>query len=270
MRVTPQGDAVVAGRAAPGAEVTLRDNGAPVGTAKADAQGQFVITPAQPIPPGAGELSLSARSATGEETKGNAPVAVLVPQPTPASPAPAATAVLTSPSAAPRVLQAPPPPAPGPAVTLDAVDYDASGAIRFGGRAPPGHSVRVYVDNAPIGDATADPSGAWGLTPTQKLAEGDHTLRADLMAPGQANVEARVELPFHRAAIPARMAEETRMTVQPGQNLWRIARATYGQGIRYTDIFAANRSQIRDPDLIYPGQVFALPGATPSSAKTSK
>jgi nucleoid-associated protein YgaU len=38
-----------------------------------------------------------------------------------------------------------------------------------------------------------------------------------------------------------------------------LARRTYGEGIRYTTIFEANKNQIKDPDLIYPGQVFALP-----------
>jgi nucleoid-associated protein YgaU len=47
--------------------------------------------------------------------------------------------------------------------------------------------------------------------------------------------------------------------VQPGQNLWRIARQTYGRGVRYTVIYAANRDVIRDPNMIFPGQVFALP-----------
>lgn len=47
--------------------------------------------------------------------------------------------------------------------------------------------------------------------------------------------------------------------VSRGENLWRISRRVYGQGIRYTMIFGANKEQIRDPDLIYPGQVFVLP-----------
>lgn len=48
--------------------------------------------------------------------------------------------------------------------------------------------------------------------------------------------------------------------IRRGDNLWTIARRVYGEGMRYTQIFEANASQIRDPDLIYPGQVFALPG----------
>ncbi|MEM7653505.1 MAG: LysM peptidoglycan-binding domain-containing protein, partial [Pseudomonadota bacterium] len=51
----------------------------------------------------------------------------------------------------------------------------------------------------------------------------------------------------------------TTVTIVPGNNLWTIARETYGDGIAYTVIFRANSDQIRDPDLIYPGQVFALP-----------
>ena len=47
--------------------------------------------------------------------------------------------------------------------------------------------------------------------------------------------------------------------MQPGNSLWRIARRNYGEGIRYTVIYQANREQIRDPDLIYPGQVFEVP-----------
>ncbi|WP_029042467.1 LysM peptidoglycan-binding domain-containing protein [Cucumibacter marinus] len=47
--------------------------------------------------------------------------------------------------------------------------------------------------------------------------------------------------------------------IRRGDNLWTIARRVYGRGIRYTTIYQANQSQIRDPDLIFPGQVFDLP-----------
>lgn len=48
--------------------------------------------------------------------------------------------------------------------------------------------------------------------------------------------------------------------VSRGDNLWRISQRTYGKGVRYTVIYGANQEQIRNPDLIYPGQVFVLPG----------
>ena len=53
------------------------------------------------------------------------------------------------------------------------------------------------------------------------------------------------------------------MIIQPGNNLWRLSRQVYGKGIQYTVIYEANKDQIRDPDLIYPGQVFVMPPAAP-------
>ncbi|WP_157699608.1 LysM peptidoglycan-binding domain-containing protein [Pseudorhodoplanes sinuspersici] len=55
---------------------------------------------------------------------------------------------------------------------------------------------------------------------------------------------------------------DTRVVVR-GDSLWRISQATYGHGKRYTEIFTANRSQIRNPNLIYPDQIFVLPNALP-------
>jgi nucleoid-associated protein YgaU len=52
-------------------------------------------------------------------------------------------------------------------------------------------------------------------------------------------------------------------TVSRGDSLWRISRKAYGSGYRYTEIHRANQEQIRDPDLIYPGQIFVLPKLKP-------
>ena len=48
-------------------------------------------------------------------------------------------------------------------------------------------------------------------------------------------------------------------TVSRGDSLWRISRLTYGAGTRYAVIYRANREQIRNPNLIYPGQIFVVP-----------
>ncbi|MCC6983998.1 MAG: LysM peptidoglycan-binding domain-containing protein, partial [Bauldia sp.] len=63
-------------------------------------------------------------------------------------------------------------------------------------------------------------------------------------------------------AAPAPLPDT--VTIRRGDNLWIIARRVYGAGIRYTTIYEANRDQIRDPDLIYPGQVFILPPPDPA------
>ena len=71
------------------------------------------------------------------------------------------------------------------------------------------------------------------------------------------------------AAIVPEVAKEPEVTkeivtgssviIRKGDSLWRVSRRHYGEGIRYTTIFDANREQIRDPHLIFPGQVFDIP-----------
>jgi nucleoid-associated protein YgaU len=54
-----------------------------------------------------------------------------------------------------------------------------------------------------------------------------------------------------------------KIVIQPGNSLWRISRVIYGRGVEYTTIYQANKEQIRNPNLIYPGQIFATPGVVP-------
>ena len=72
----------------------------------------------------------------------------------------------------------------------------------------------------------------------------------------------------HLAAGPTRagavfVPEISTARITRGDNLWRISQRAYGRGERYTVIYDANQSQIRDPDLIYPGQIFVLPTGKP-------
>ena len=263
VRVTPSGSAVLAGRAEPGAEVVVRDGAAAVGRTTADARGEWVIVPAAPLPQGARELTVASAPAGapagGAETKADASVLIAVPAPAPATAPsadkPAAIAVLLPNQGAPRVLAAPGAPAK---LGLGTVDYDDRGEIRFAGTAAPNAPVRVYVDNAPAGDAQADAQGQWSLTPRDVVSGGVHQLRVDQLSTA-GRVQSRVELPFQRTTLPPEALAQGRVVVQPGQSLWRLARTAYGSGVRYTVIYLANREQIRDPRLIYPGQAFSVP-----------
>ncbi len=210
--------------------------------------------------------------------KPEAEVAAVAPQPDPAPSPPAAST----------------PAAPGPApasVSLDAVDYNDQGDIVFTGRGTPGETVRLYVDNGVAGDALVGPDGKWTWSGEGTIAPGRHTLRADQIGAG-AKVTSRVELPFMRetpqavaAAQPQAVPQPTtetaaaqpadpgapaaqqpgRIVIQPGNNLWNISRVLYGKGTQYTVIYEANRDLIRDPSLIYPGQIFQTPGTTAPS-----
>ena len=66
------------------------------------------------------------------------------------------------------------------------------------------------------------------------------------------------------AATPAK-PKEGRVVIQPGNNLWRISRVLYGDGSKFTMLYEANKDQIRDPNRIYPGQVFKTPKVAPTA-----
>jgi len=150
-------------------------------------------------------------------------------------------------------------------VALDTISYDDKGEVQLQGRAGAREDgktvVRVYVDNQPVADADVQEDGTWASTLPQ-VAAGVYTLRVDQLN-AQGRVTSRAETPFKReekeqlAAAPPQKARV--VTVQPGSTLWAIARERYGEGILYVRVFNANRDRIRDPDLIYPGQVFDLP-----------
>ena len=152
---------------------------------------------------------------------------------------------------------------------ISAIDYNDAGRAVLSGRAPAGARLFVYVDNVPAGEAVADEDGSWSFTPSSAIAEGLHVIRVD-QVDETGKVLARVETPFEQAKV--RLAEGSvngdgttlsaagrTIVVQPGNSLWKMARESYGEGVRYTVIYEANKDQIANPDLIYPGQVFSVP-----------
>jgi len=148
-------------------------------------------------------------------------------------------------------------------VALDAISYSPQGEVQLAGRGQGDGFVRVYLDNAPVATLPIENDGNW-RTDLPAVDSGVYTLRIDEVD-GEGNVTSRVETPFKRedeAVIAENATPEIRIsavTVQPGSTLWAISRERYGDGVLYVRVFEANRDRIRDPDLIYPGQVFTLP-----------
>jgi nucleoid-associated protein YgaU len=263
VRVNPRGNAVIAGRAKPNSMVTVYDDEREIGTVIADSRGEWVLLPQDPLAPGSRELTLSAKDEKGAVSGSEQSVVLVVPdqkQRQEGEEASSAVAVLVpKEGGGGTVLQAPEQDEgiAQDGLSLDIIDYDDSGQVVIGGRAPSGANVHVYIDNEPMGGAVANADGRWEVRPKQPVSPGLHTLRVDQVAPPDARVVARVETPFSRASFAE--AAPGSVVVQPGNSLWRIARRSYGEGVRYTLIFEANKEQIGDPDLIYPGQVFVLP-----------
>ncbi|MDE6123719.1 MAG: LysM peptidoglycan-binding domain-containing protein [Eubacterium sp.] len=72
--------------------------------------------------------------------------------------------------------------------------------------------------------------------------------------------KAAVQVTRETSKSPAPAANKT-YTVKKGDCLWNIAKKYYGNGAKYTLIYNANKSKIKNPNLIYPGQVLTIPSA---------
>ena len=62
-----------------------------------------------------------------------------------------------------------------------------------------------------------------------------------------------------RMTVEAPQPAATFYTVRPGDSLSKIAKAHYGDPMKYPEIFEANKPMLSDPDRIYPGQVLRIP-----------
>ena len=318
-RVAPDGEAVVAGLAAPSSRVEVLVDGSAVAAGDAGASGEFAIlfTLAPNDQPSLMWLSMTLPDGAlvvSEEMVALAPIAgppiaVAAGEAAPnaeagqgaadvAQATPPAALLLTDEGAV--VLQdaSPPKTAIGSSVMIDTIAYSPGGDVQVGGHGAPGAGLRLYLDNAEMAVGLVPEDGRWQVT-LGDTPPGIYTLRVDqLDAAGK--VTSRFETPFKRetlealaavaggegavakplaelapegtavpdattpvptepaAVVPPEPAPVT-ITVQPGFTLWGIAQERYGDGVFYVQVFEANRDKIRDPDLIYPGQVFAVP-----------
>jgi len=296
-RIEPTGEAVIAGRATPGASVELLRNGEVHDRAVADQSGQFVIVPPR-LPSGTYDLTLRSRQPDGKQitSKQNVAVALepkatdrpVVALITPNKP----TIMLSQPAAATK-------PAAG-AVVVEAVEIEPGGKFHVSGQARPGAALRLYLNDSFITSVTAAADGRFAVTINEGVAPGSYRVRVD-EASSSGSVLARAEVPFNvpdtmvTASVPAQgtaskrsesaaaqqpqlaaagaivlpdrgspssavvVPKITTTTVSRGDSLWRLSQLSYGAGTRYAVIYKANREQIRNPNLIYPGQVFVLP-----------
>jgi nucleoid-associated protein YgaU len=289
-RIEPSGEAVIAGRAAPGATVELLRNGEVHDRAVADKSGQFVIVPPK-LPSGTYDLTLRSKAPDGtvatskqhvttalEPRSTDRPVVALV---TPDKP----TVVLSQPGA----------PKPAGAVVVETVEIEGGGKFHVSGLARPGATLRLYLNDSFITGVTAGADGRFAVTINEGVAPGSYRVRLD-EASSSGSVRARAEVPFSvpdtTASVTAQATASKRpdiagprlaaagatvlpdsssppstvvvpkiatTTVSRGDSLWRLSQASYGAGMRYAIIYKANREQIRNPNMIYPGQVLVVP-----------
>jgi nucleoid-associated protein YgaU len=293
VNVDPSGEAVIAGRAAPNEKVELRDAGKTVAEATADASGQFVIIPPA-LAPGDHELSLASTGTGQPAISSSVAVSVAAPQAKAAvAPGPpeakttVATAVPANPNAGPPSLGmrtlATPAPASGSRVAIQSVEADASGGLVARGSAQPNTMLRLYLNQADVAEAKTQADGRWSLTIKSGMSPGGYVIQADEINPSGATVVASANTPFDypdTPAAPALQAAAAPASAEPsstsspanpviesvqtkrvvtGHTLWALSKSYYGDPTRYPAIVEANRAQIHNPNVIFPGQVFVVP-----------
>ncbi|WP_162933112.1 LysM peptidoglycan-binding domain-containing protein [Roseovarius sp. EL26] len=266
----PDGQGLLAGRAPAGWEVTVLLDGEPMATVQSGPSGEFAEFFELEASSSSRVLSLAMTSPeTGETFQSRDEVIVTELADTEVTQRDEIgvnnKTVLLADETGVQVLQAPSVDAPEVMsnVALDSITYSDEGEVQLSGRALGEGFVRVYLDNAPVTLAPIEEGGNW-QSELSEIDTGVYTLRVDELDT-EGNVTSRVETPFKRedqdniAEHSADGEKIKTITVQPGNTLWAISRAAYGDGYAYIRVFEANRDRIRNPDLIYPGQVFSVP-----------
>ncbi|MBW4707733.1 LysM peptidoglycan-binding domain-containing protein [Roseobacter sp. YSTF-M11] len=260
-----QDTVVIAGAAAPDVETPPGDGGG--GQVGATAEVPDGDAPSIQKTPDATEAAEPLQGADDTDTAAleasDAPGATATPEPR--VPASQGVAVLKSTSEGVELLQ-PAQQEDTSNIAIDTIGYSDTGDVQLAGRAVAGTSeVRVYLDNRIVASIPAELDGGWRGS-VEQVEAGIYTLRVDEVN-FAGEVTSRLETPFKReepailaAATDSNGGPVTAVTVQTGDTLWAIARDRYGEGLLYVRVFEANRGAIRDPDLIYPGQIFDLPG----------
>lgn len=255
VRVDRTGYAVIAGRAKPGSEVTIYANDEELATTRAEPDGSWVVATDTPLDAGPVELSLSMTTPDGSTIRSEDTILIYVPEREGDLP----LVLRTTPGGATEVLQEPREAGEGLGpLSLDVIDYDDTGAVIFSGRAEPGRVVQLFINRQLLGQTAANADGRWTIAPEAQIAPGVYQLLV-IQLDEDGRPAYAIELPFERASADQIQLRDGKVIVQPGNSLWRIARRAYGRGAQYTIIYEANEDQIRDPDLIYPGQIFDVP-----------
>lgn len=274
---TPDGPSEVLQMPTPAAPAAVAETPGPETVQEADAAATVELAAEEPASPPAQALETAEAPAVSDPAVQETVVAGLEDNNAPVPPAtdqPAAEM-----DAGPALVTAGIDDADAPSVTVEAVESEPD-KVFVAGTGEPGSSVRVYVGEDFQGEAQVDAGGKWLVEGDGNVSQGNVEVRADQIAQDGDTVAARAAVTFVkqeeqqivltkavatgasggaqgkdaslRKALPV-------VIIRKGDNLWRISRRLYGDGFRYTTIYQANQDQIRDPDLIYPGQVFLTP-----------
>ena len=225
-RIEPTGEAVIAGRATPGAAVELLRDGEVHDRVVADQSGQFVMVPPR-LPSGTYDLTLRARDPDGKQTSSKQSVTVALEPKSTDRP----VVALMAPDKPTVVLSQPAPPKPmAGAVVAETVETEPGGKLHVSGRARPGAAMKLYLNDSFIASATAGADGRFAVTIKEGVASGNYRVRLDEMEQNSGAVRARAEVPFN---VPDTMVTASVPAGHRDQTAGRCRRTAAGAGGRH-------------------------------------
>jgi len=264
--IQPSGEGVVAGRAAPGWQVSVLSGEAEVAAATVDEEGEWTAVLDKPLPEGDHMLSLKITSPDGtralssqEHVKvdvGTATTPAAVPPETTLSSAPSELKAATAPTSAEQrasdvVVAAPrgathaispgiepsAPAPPAPKLVFKTVDYEvtgsSAGSVSMTGTSDPGATIKIYHDGKLLTTVRADRAGIWSVVAEKTLGTGEHNFRAEQInaATGEPSAQAMVAIERLVPKPPQMAAAESTASAQ--------VKADHGQ--RAKDIYTVKR-----------------------------
>lgn len=281
-RVRPDGSAVIAGNAPEGSTVNLYNEGALIGSTVVTGSDEWVIIPEAALKPGSHLLTLEIIAPDGTVTIGAMALAIEIPANGEDTPLVALVPYTEDVVAEATILQTPEVLEAevkeevvesvasedaeqgavevyvAPRLTIRSIQALNPGMMSVSGDAQGGVSVRLSVNGSESDTIRPDEKAMYAATmPIDRTAD-IFKLRA-VLSNADGDDVATASITLSRGQVEQSMGNNALIVVQKGDALWRIAYKTYGQGIRYIDIYRQNASSINNPDLIYPDQVFVVP-----------
>ncbi len=252
VRISKNGDVVMAGKSEPNEVIELLDGQEILAELVSDANGDWIWIKDSPLKNGIKKFKLNYKDNTRNKNKSDQMIIVLIDNKT----KPKVARLSNSDVKNIDVLNLE---NISDGITLDVLSYSPTGLVILSGRTLPNNELNILKAKKNIGKTQSGEDGKW------KFILEEHNL-SDQKLSIKTNINGEdVILSYNQAELKKRFVNKNfefvnkKIVVQQGNSLWRIARKTLGGGIFYTEIYKNNFQKIKNPNLIYPGQVFNIP-----------
>ncbi len=247
VRLNPDGNAIIAGKTIPNSEVLIFDGNDKLATVLSDSNGDWVWMSESPLSPGLKRFNL--KSFVDEDVFVSAENVIILREKKDNL---ESRIIKFKDSTGIEILNNS---EIESGLSLDIVEFNDKNSLIISGRTKPNNKVKIFLSNEFKINTTSDKLGNWSAK-ILNLNFKDYDLSVTTNIQNQ-KIKLKTKI-FHERINPEIFLEKE-IVVQNGNSLWRIARKTLGGGIFYSEIYKNNINKIKNPDLIYPGQVFNIP-----------